>query len=261
MHDPLPIPHSVARQHSGWSVELAYTNGPHAATWRLDDGRSVRFVKVMTLGWEPCVEDERLRMEWAAAHLPVPKVIAHGRQSGVKWLLTAGLPGVPGTDERLAAEPAILVPILARGLRAFHDAPVQDCLFTYRAAEALEFARERVAAARVDPVVHFHTEHAHLTPNQALARLEATCPTDEDLVVCHGDYCPPNVLIEGGEVTGYVDLGGLGVADRWWDLAVATWSVTWNYGPGWEQNFLQAYGVEADTVRTAFYRLLYDLGP
>lgn len=261
MHHPPLIPHSVAHRHSGWAVQLAYTNGPQTATWRLSDGRSVRFVKVMTLGWEPGVEDERVRMEWAAAHLPVPRVIAHGRESNVEWLLTARLPGVAGTDERLAAEPALLVPILARGLRTFHDAPVQDCPFSNRLPEALELVRARVAAGRVDPVVHFHAEHAHLTPNQALARLEATCPADEDLVVCHGDYCPPNVLIEGGGVSGYVDLGGLGVADRWWDLAVATWSVTWNYGPGWEQTFLQAYGIEADPVRTAFYRLLYDLGP
>ena len=44
----------------------------------------------------------------------------------------------------------------------------------------------------------FHEEHAHLTPAAALAELEATAPRDEDLVVCHGDYCPPNVLLAGG---------------------------------------------------------------
>lgn len=32
----------------------------------------------------------------------------------------------------------------------------------------------------------------------------------------------------------------LGVADRWADLAVATWSTTWNYGPGWEEPVLDA---------------------
>jgi len=92
-----------------------------------------------------------------------------------------------------------------------------------------------------------------------LPTLERLRPASEDLVVCHGDYCFPNVLIEGDEVTGFVDLGELGVADRWWDLAVATWSVTWNAGPGWEDVFLEAYGVERDQARTAFYRLLYDL--
>jgi kanamycin kinase len=112
----------------------------------------------------------------------------------------------------------------------------------------------------VDPVTDFHEEHRHLSARGALDRLEADRPPTEGVVVCHGDYCLPNVLIDdAGRVTGYVDLGELGVADRWWDLAVATWSVTWNLGPGWEALFLQAYGVELDSRRNANYRLLYDM--
>jgi kanamycin kinase len=78
-------------------------------------------------------------------------------------------------------------------------------------------------------------------------------------VVCHGDYCLPNILIESGIPTGFLDLGELGVADRWWDLAVATWSVTWNLGPGYEGLFLEEYGVQRDPAREEFYRLLYDV--
>ena len=79
-------------------------------------------------------------------------------------------------------------------------------------------------------------------------------------MLCHGDYCLPNVLLdERGNLTGYVDLGDLAVGDRWWDLAVATWSVTWNLGPGWEEHFLRAYGVEPDPARIAYYRLMYEL--
>jgi len=51
----------------------------------------------------------------------------------------------------------------------------------------------------------------------------------------------------------------LAVVDRWWDLAVATWSVAWNLGRHWEQPFLAAYGVGPDEPRMAFHRLLYDL--
>ena len=78
-------------------------------------------------------------------------------------------------------------------------------------------------------------------------------------MVCHGDYCLPNVMISGGEVTGFLDLGELCVADRWRDLAVATWSVSWNLGPGFEDLFLASYGIERDEQAQAFYRLLYDL--
>jgi hypothetical protein len=45
------------------------------------------------------------------------------------------------------------------------------------------------------------------------------------------------------------------------DLAIATWSTTWNYGPGWEIPLLDAYGIAPDPERTRYYRLLWDLGP
>jgi kanamycin kinase len=87
-------------------------------------------------------------------------------------------------------------------------------------------------------------------------------PPVDRLVVCHGDACAPNTLIgDDGSFVGHVDLGSLGVADRWADLAVATWSTTWNYGPGWEEPLLDAYGVNADIERIGYYRLLWELGP
>jgi kanamycin kinase len=80
-------------------------------------------------------------------------------------------------------------------------------------------------------------------------------------VVCHGDACAPNTLLdESAAVAGYVDLGSLGVADRWADLAVASWSLGWNYGTEYESAFFDAYGIEPDPDRIGYYRLLWDLG-
>jgi kanamycin kinase len=64
-----------------------------------------------------------------------------------------------------------------------------------------------------------------------------------------------------GNCSGHVDLGDLGVADRWADLAIATWSLDWNYGPGWQHVLLDAYGIAPDEKRISYYRLLWDLSP
>jgi kanamycin kinase len=64
---------------------------------------------------------------------------------------------------------------------------------------------------------------------------------------------------EDGRWSGHVDMDALGVADRWADLAVATWSTVWNYGPGWEGTLLDAYGISLDRERTSFYRKLWEL--
>ena len=110
--------------------------------------------------------------------------------------------------------------------------PVEDCPFDWSITE-------RTAGRRLDGL--------------------PAAPVVDRLVVCHGDACAPNTVIGvDGRWAGHVDLDSLGVADRWADLAVASMSLGWNYGPGWEPEFFAAYGIEPDAERIAFYRALWD---
>ena len=147
------------------------------------------------------------------------------------------------------------------GLRALHESlPVELCPFSWSTDDRVKDAKRRAALAAMDPS-RWHPEHRALSVDQAL-ELVAVMPPIDRLVVCHGDACAPNTLLTGdGFWSGHVDLGALGIGDRWADLAVATWSTEWNYGPGWEARLLAAYGVAPDAHRTQFYRLLWDLGP
>ena len=108
------------------------------------------------------------------------------------WLLSEALPGIMAADPCLRADPATLVPILARALRRFHDTPAAQCPFPFPAADALARVRWRVAAKQVR-VADMHDQPQPLSPAGALAELERLHPDREDLVVCHGDYCLPNV--------------------------------------------------------------------
>jgi hypothetical protein len=58
------------------------------------------------------------------------------------------------------------------------------------------------------------------------------------------------LLTDDGRWSAHVDLGAIGTADRWADLAIATWNVTLNYGAGWENLLLDAYGVALDAERS-----------
>ena len=137
--------------------------------------------------------------------------------------------------------------------------PVADCPFDVWTFDgAIEHCERRV---HDDTIAWdgFRGRNESFTPAEALAELRRLRPDAEEPVVCHGDYCFPNVFIEDGRITGFLDLGELVVADRWRDIAVGAWSVTWNVDPALEPLFYEAYGVEPDEQRTAFFRLLYEL--
>jgi kanamycin kinase len=254
-------PAILAELAPGWSVSLAYQLIPEVTTWRLDgiDGR-VRYAKVDTVGRYPSLGGEQERLVWASAYLPVPAVVHLVEREEISVLITEGLPGRDATDAVWRHDLPGLVTALGRGLAAFHNAISEEwCPFRFTAEGGLEHVRRRVA----DGVVKaddFHQEHGDLTSAAAaLTRLEAIAPNREDLVVCHGDYCPPNALLTDGRVTGFVDLGQLGVADRWRDVAIGGWSAAWNFGPEYEAVFYRGYGISPDPERIAFYRLLWEL--
>jgi aminoglycoside phosphotransferase len=256
---PVQAPRIVTELAAGRPVQAVWRNELGGVTFQLGVGER-EFVKWAPSGSGIDLAAEVARLCWAVKFTAVPRVLDEGSDETGTWILTEGLPGRTAVDDRWKRDPATAVRAIGAGLRALHEAlPVADCPFPWSAEQRLRSARSQAAADRIDPR-DWHPDFRHIgTVERALDMLADIPPVDE-LVVCHGDACAPNTLVgDDGTWTGHVDLGALGVADRWADLAVATWSTQWNYGPGWEQTLLDAYGVTTDTQRITYYRLLWEL--
>jgi kanamycin kinase len=254
------VPPVVTALAAGRPTRAVWRNELGGLTFQVGPAGARQFVKWTPagVGIDPAAEAARLR--WAGAFTTVPTVLDEGSDESGGWIVTAGLPGRMAVDDHWKRDPATAVRAIGAGLRAMHsELPVDGCPFDWSAGARLDNARARVAAGRVDPR-DWHPEVQRLgTVERALGFLADPPPVDR-LVVCHGDACAPNTLIgDDGTCSGHVDLGALGTADRWADLAVATWSTQWNYGPGWEDPLLDAYGVTADPERIAYYRVLWEL--
>ncbi|HTW10339.1 MAG TPA: aminoglycoside 3'-phosphotransferase, partial [Acidimicrobiales bacterium] len=245
------------------SLLVVWENEAGGVTFSVGDeaegGAPELYVKWAPAGSEHDFAGEAARLTWAAPYTVVPEVLELGRDAGCSWLVTRALAGKSTVDPYWRGRPELTVRAIGEGLRAWHHAlPVDACPFSWDAATRLAAAFRRAATGRQDASA-WHREHSQLSVEEALERASMPPPVDR-LVVCHGDTCPPNTLLdESGRCCGHVDVGRLGVADRWADLAIATWSCEWNWGPGWGATLLEAYGVPADPERMAYYRLLWDL--
>jgi kanamycin kinase len=230
------VPARVRALARGAALTPVWRNDYGGLTFRTDDGR---YVKHGPRNAESSFAGEVERLGWAGGHIAVPRVLEAGADDTHEWMVTAALTGASAVDPAWRAHPAVAVRAVGEGLRALHDAlPVEDCPFdwgvTARIANA-EGRGIRVPDALREP------------------------PPIDRLVVCHGDACCPNTLIgDDGRWAAHVDLGTLGLGDRWADIAVASMSTTWNYGEGWEDALIEAYGVEPDRERLSYYRDLWN---
>ena len=224
-----------------------------AGVWRLS-GSPAYFLKTVEGGTELLDEAERLR--WLRAQgLPAPEVVELGGDEESSWMVTTAVPGRSlaelGGDDRVWT--AGQVNALAEITRALHALPVADCPFDRTLDVVVPQARSNAEAGLVDET-DFDEHRLGSTALDLIKEVEATRPAHEDLVVCHGDLCTPNVLLdpESLVVTGLIDVGRLGVADRYNDLALAARSL----GPAHAGQFFEAYGEEPDPERLEFYQLL-----
>lgn len=232
----IDVPARVRKLAAGATIDPVWLNGIGGLTFRTDDGR---YIKWGPHDAEANMRDEAARMRWASRWIAVPEVLEQGQDADAEWLVTVALDARSAVDPCWQGDPEIAVRAVGDGLRMLHESlPVDECPWEWS-------VESRVASA---------ADRGTIVPDALLLP-----PPIDRLVVCHGDACMPNTLLhDDGTVAGHVDLAALGAADRWADIAVASMSTIWNFGEGWDDVLIEAYGIDPDRERLDYYRRLWN---
>lgn len=238
---------SVALGHSGTAI------------YRLTSATGeTRYVKIAEWQATTGLVAETARLGWLSGRLPVPRVLHTASVDGRAFLHMSAIPGYVSCDPQVTGDKARVVRLLAEGLRIVHALDWSGCPFDARLDVQIAAARAHMAQGAVDES-DFDAHRRGRTADSLFAELLATRPDAEDLVFTHGDYCLPNILIGAArdDISGFIDLGRAGVADRYQDIALAARSVAYNFGVEWVPFLFAHYGLTAvDHAKIAFYQLL-----
>jgi streptomycin 3"-kinase len=237
--------------------------GESGASVAYDRGQQ-RYAKIVSSAQVAELAAERDRSVWInQTTIPSAPVLDWRETDAGACLVTQGVLGVPASE----LDPRALRrawPSVAVAVRALHGLSTDRCPFDRTLAQMMRLAHANVAEDRV--VVGFLPVALQRTPpTQILEQIEAELPARlaqerTQLVVCHGDLCLPNILVDPdtSQVKALIDLGRLGTADPYGDIALllATARETWSdeaMARRADQEFAEIYGIELDQERRDFY--------
>lgn len=207
---------------------------------------------------------ERDRSVWInQTDIPSARVLNWRETDSGAVLITQAVPGAPASELDATALRRAW-PSVLHAVRALHNLATDRCPFDRTLAQMMPLARASVTEGRV--VAEFLPEALQRTPpTEILEQIETELPVRlaqerTGLVVCHGDLCLPNILVDPatGQVTALIDLGRLGRADPYGDIALllATAREIWTdegMARRADREFADIYGSEPDPDRQDFY--------
>jgi streptomycin 3"-kinase len=223
-----------------------------------------RYAKNVPSEQVPELRAERDRSVWMnRTDIPCARILDWRESDAGACLVTEAVRGVPARELDAPALRRVW-PSVVEIVRELHALAVDRCPFDRGLGHMMSLAEATVAEGRV--VVEFlPVALQHTPPPRILEQIKAELPIRlaqerAGLVVCHGDLCLPNILVEPatGEVQGLIDLGRLGTADPYGDIAllIATAREIWPdeaVARRAEEEFAAVYGKELDADRLGFY--------
>ena len=214
---------------------------------------------------------EVLMLKWMAEKkLPVPKVLHAQVTDGMRYLLMSRVPGKMSCADEYLDDADTLLEILAEGMHLLWETDCSECPCDSRLDYHLRAAERHVANGQVDVTAAEPATFGpggFASPEHLLAWLYDNRPS-ETIVLSHGDYCLPNIFAENGHLSGFIDLGGSGIADRYQDISLCYRSLMRNmdgtYGGRVREGFnpdrlFDALGITPDRELLRYYRLLDEL--
>lgn len=233
----------------------------------LHDRDGARYAKLVSPEQSMDLAGERDRIQWLGeAGIPVAAVLDWRSTDNGACLVTRAVAGVRA-DQLNADALGQAWPRITNLVHELHNIPSTRCPFDRGLATMMPRARMTVTENRVQ--TEFLPAALHqVPPATILGHLEAELPRRvqqerSELVVCHGDLCLPNILVDPDtlQVSGLVDLGRLGCADPYADIALLLTNAreTWpdeDTARRADHEFADLYGVSLDVERHRFYLLL-----
>ncbi len=206
-------------------------------------------------------------MKWLHNKLPVPELIACETENDISFILMSKIKGDMLCSDIYTNDSEKLLSILTYGLKHLWSVNIENCPCNNTLDFKLAAAKFNVENGLVDlenTEPETFGENGFKSPEELLKWLEENKP-EEELTLTHGDYSLQNIFAADGKLSGFIDLGKAGIADKWQDIAICYRSlkhifsnkpINSKFNP---DMLFEKLGIEKNKEKLKYYILLDEL--
>ena len=245
---PYELPADILSVVSGYPI-FDSSSSPEARVYYIARGDGL-YLKIS--GAETLRAEAEMSEYFSSLGLGVAPIAYHSGERD--YLLTPSLDGEDLTTERYLSEPERLAELIGTELRRLHEIDPEACPRRDRLGEYIRTVEKNYHSGEYDKS-EFPDSFGYRSAEEAYAVFsEGRSFLQRDTLI-HGDYCLPNILLRDWRLSGFIDLGAGGIADRHIDLFWGAWTLGFNLGTDkYRERFFDAYG--RDRVDTELLRVV-----
>jgi aminoglycoside phosphotransferase len=197
-----------------------------------------------------------LNYKWLEEKVPIPSVKFYHQFANYEILCISELPGHTLEEYFGKIDENEIIRRYATSLKLLHSLNIdKDALFQ-NLDKKLSKAKYNLDNGLVE-ISELQPDNQSYNLIALFEKLLAIKPTNHELVFTHGDYCFDNIKYDNDRLSGYIDIGSGGVADKYQDIALAVRNIQDNFNRELVNLFYKEYGIdEINKDKIEFYILL-----
>lgn len=257
MIDLNTLPQEISKYIINKNIEENLIGCESGNVYKIIGIEDILYLKVKEFRHTKKLEIEFNKTSWLYKKFNVPKMINYSIYSNKEFLLMEELKGYMSDEYSYFDSKEQIIKLIAKALRKFHSISINNCPFINDMEKKLIDAKFNIENSLVDEE-DFNDENIGKNVNELYQELLDLKPKSQDLVLTHGDYCMPNIIIDKDLNVGFIDLGRFGIADRYQDISLIIRSFEHNFNTQeYNDLFFHEYGIKnIDYNKLKFYNLL-----
>lgn len=206
------------------------------------------------------LKKEYEKLNWLSGKVKVPEIILYENKDDIEYLITKEVPGEMVCSDYYSDNWKLGIQIVVESFNELYNVDITNCPFNTGIDYKLDLVKKNIDNNLINlDNLSKDVLEKFKNPNNIYNYLLEN-KFEEELCFTHGDMSLPNIFAYNNRFSGFIDVGECGVADKWFDIAIAFRTIKRNYEVDEAIDLLfEQLGIEKDQKKIDYYLLLMEL--